>query len=46
MRRHAGTIEIRDTKAHELGPSLTFTPDEFSAWINGAKNGEFDHLSA
>lgn len=44
MRRHQGAIEIRDTKAHGTGPSLRFTPDEFDAWIDGARNGEFDHL--
>jgi hypothetical protein len=45
MRQHHAGIEVRDTKAHGDGPSLRFTPTEFAAWLDGAKNGEFDHLS-
>jgi hypothetical protein len=44
MRQHAGAVQIRDTKAKGHGPSLAFTKNEFAAWINGAKSGEFDHL--
>ena len=44
MRGRAGAVEVRDTKAHGEGPTLSFAPGEFSAWIEGAKNGEFDHL--
>jgi hypothetical protein len=44
LRRQAGTVEIRDTKQNGKGPTLTFACTEFAAWINGAKNGEFDHL--
>ena len=44
MRGHDGAVEIRDTKANGMGPSLAFTPSEFAAWLHGAKNGEFDHL--
>ncbi len=36
-------IEVRDTKDRK-GPVLRFTPAEFAAWLDGAKNGEFDHL--
>jgi hypothetical protein len=43
MRRHAGTVEVRDTKDRE-GPVLRFTAAEFAAWLDGARNGEFDHL--
>ena len=44
MRRHGGTIEVRDTKQNEQGPTLGFTAAEFAAWLDGAKHGEFDHL--
>jgi hypothetical protein len=44
MRRHVGTIEVRDTKDDGTGPTLRFTPAEFAAWLDGAKRGEFDHL--
>jgi len=44
MRRHHGHIEVRDTKAHGTGPTLTFTTTEFAAWLDGATKGEFDHL--
>jgi hypothetical protein len=37
-------IEIRDTKDQGAGPALRFTEAEFAAWLDGAKNGEFDHL--
>ena len=45
LRRHAGMVEIRDTKDHGTGPALRFRPDEFAAWLNGARRGEFDHLA-
>lgn len=44
QRRHAGMIEIRDTKDHGTGPVLRFTPAEYTAWLDGAARGEFDHL--
>jgi len=44
MRRHAGMIEVRDTKAKGEGPTLAFTTAELIAWLDGAKKGEFDHL--
>ena len=43
QRRHAGMIEVRDTKDRS-GPVLRFRRDEFAAWLDGARNGEFDHL--
>ena len=43
MRREGDRVEVRDTKDRQ-GPSLKFTPDEFAAWVDGAKRGEFDHL--
>ena len=39
-----GVIEVRDTKDRS-GPVLRFRPDEFAAWLDGAKRGEFDHLA-
>lgn len=35
------TIAVRDSK-HPTGPTLIFTPTEWEAFINGAKDGEFD----
>ncbi|WP_219471361.1 DUF397 domain-containing protein [Nonomuraea rhizosphaerae] len=32
---------VRDSK-NPTGPALIFTPSEWNAFINGAKNGEFD----
>jgi hypothetical protein len=43
MRRHAGMVEVRDTKDRQ-GPVLRFTAAEFAAWLDGARKGEFDHL--
>ncbi len=45
MRRHHGHIEVRDTKAHGTGPTLTFTKAEKAAWLDGAAKGEFNHLA-
>jgi hypothetical protein len=36
-----GIIAVRDSKDRE-GPVLTFTPDEWIAFIHGARSGEFD----
>ncbi len=44
MRRHGDAIEVRDSK-DQAGPVLKYTPGEFVAWLDGAKNGEFDHLA-
>lgn len=38
-----GKIAIRDSKDPE-GPVLVYTPGEFSAFLEGARNGEFDGL--
>ena len=43
-RRHAGAIEVRDSKDPE-GPVLRYTSAEWAAWLDGAKKGEFDHLA-
>lgn len=39
-----GGVQVRDSKNPD-GPVLTFTTAEYTAWIDGAKNGEFDHLA-
>lgn len=36
-----GGIHVRDSKNPD-GPVLTFTPNEWDAFIGGAKDGEFD----
>ena len=38
-----GEIGVRDSKDSE-GPVLRFTPDEWRAFLGGARNGEFDGL--
>lgn len=40
-----GTIEVRDTKDRGAGPTLRFTPEEYTAWLDGARRGDFDHLA-
>lgn len=41
-RIHAdGSVDVRNSKAPEKG-SVSFTKDEWTAFIGGAKNGEFD----
>ncbi|MBN1171411.1 MAG: DUF397 domain-containing protein [Micromonosporaceae bacterium] len=44
VRRHAGMIEVRDTKDAGNGPTLRFTAPEWDAFLDGAHSGEFDHL--
>jgi len=39
-----GMIGVRDSKLGATSPVLTFTPAEFTAWLDAAKTGEFDHL--
>jgi hypothetical protein len=36
-------IEVRDSKDRS-GPVLRFTRSEYAAWLDGAGEGEFDHL--
>ncbi|SDY20678.1 protein of unknown function [Micromonospora pattaloongensis] len=36
-----GAIAIRDSK-NPTGPALIFTPDEWDAFVGGARDGEFD----
>ncbi|WP_412541693.1 DUF397 domain-containing protein [Longispora sp. K20-0274] len=44
LRRDGDAIELRDSKHGETGPILRFTPAELDAFLDGARNGEFDHL--
>jgi hypothetical protein len=37
-------IGVRDTKDNGTGPVLVFTEAEWSAFISGAKNGQFDNI--
>lgn len=46
LRTREGDVEVRDSKAGESSPILRFTPAEFAAFLDGARNGEFDHLLA
>lgn len=39
----AGKIAIRDSKDPD-GPILVYTSSEFSAFLEGARNGEFNSL--
>ncbi len=41
--RRAGAIMVADSK-HPGGPILSYTLQEFDAFIDGAKKGEFDHF--
>jgi hypothetical protein len=41
VRVHDGRIQTRDSKDPD-GPVLTFTPAEWSAFICGVRDGEFD----
>jgi Domain of unknown function (DUF397) len=40
----AGNIAIRDSKDPD-GPILVYTTSEFRAFLDGARNGEFDTLA-
>jgi len=39
----AGMVAVRDSK-NPSGAILFYTSDEWSAFLDGAKKGEFDHL--
>jgi hypothetical protein len=38
-----GQVAIRNSR-HPAGPALVFTPDEWDAFVGGAKDGDFDLL--
>ena len=40
---HPDGVVVRDSKAPEDG-AILYTRDEFAAFLDGAKRGEFDHL--
>jgi hypothetical protein len=40
-RRHHDMIEVRDSKTL---PARSSGSDPTAAWLDGARNGEFDHL--
>ena len=40
-----GNIAVRDSKQSGQGPVLQYTLLEWDAFLNGAKNGEFDTLA-
>lgn len=42
-RRQSGAIEVRNSKSPEAG-SVHFTLEEWDAFLDGAKKGEFDRL--
>jgi hypothetical protein len=44
MRRNGTVIEVRDTKDGGQGPTLSFTPAEVAAWLDGVRKDEFQHL--
>lgn len=37
-----GWIGVRDSKLGERSPILAFTPREWTAFLSGARHGEFD----
>ena len=39
-----GSVAVRDAKDPERRSSLVFTADEWSAFVAGVKNGEFDEV--
>ena len=42
VRRVGGFVEVRDSKQEGRGPILAFTPEEWDAFLDGARKGEFD----
>ena len=39
-----GSADMRDSKDNRQGPVLRFTPEEWHAFLDGVKKGEFDDL--
>jgi hypothetical protein len=39
-----GSVTVRDTKDAERRHALTFTTDEWTAFVRGVKAGEFDPM--
>ena len=42
VRAIGGMVQIRDTKLGEDSPVLSFTAKEWEAFVDGAKNNEFE----
>lgn len=42
--RRGEVVEVRDSKGGFEGPSLYFSQKEWTAFIAGVKNGEFDYF--
>ena len=42
VRLAGGQVQVRDTKALGRGPILGFDPVEWSAFVAGVRDGEFD----
>jgi hypothetical protein len=40
-----GEVAVRNSR-HPDGPALVYTRDEMTAFVAGAKSGEFDHVTA
>ncbi|HUB22147.1 MAG TPA: DUF397 domain-containing protein [Streptosporangiaceae bacterium] len=38
-----GAVGVRNSR-HPRGPVLTFTPNEWHAFVGGVRNGEFDRF--
>lgn len=43
LRRNGDHIEVRDSKDPH-GPTLRYTTSELAAFLQGAAEGQFDHL--
>ncbi|MYV98384.1 DUF397 domain-containing protein [Streptomyces sp. SID3343] len=39
-----GRVAVRNSR-HPKGPALVYTRSEIAAFVNGAKNGEFDRMT-
>jgi hypothetical protein len=39
----AGDVHVRDSKARGSGPQLHFDEREWRAFLDGVRDGEFDH---
>jgi hypothetical protein len=39
---NGGTVEVSDSKLGDQSPILTFKPNEWDAFLDGARKGEFD----
>ena len=37
-----GRVGVRDSKDHGTGPALVFTPAEWTAFVHGVTDGEFE----